>query len=63
MGWHSRADFLDEGEVRIRGRNGMDFTKQFPELLTSGLVFPGDLALFDGEIVCLEAMENRISEM
>ncbi|HEY5895794.1 MAG TPA: non-homologous end-joining DNA ligase [Chthoniobacterales bacterium] len=46
---------LDEGEVRIRGRNGMDFTKQFPELLIPEQAFRATSALFDGEIVCLEA--------
>jgi bifunctional non-homologous end joining protein LigD len=46
---------LDEGEVRIRGRNGLDFTKQFPELLIPEQAFRATSALFDGEIVCLEA--------
>jgi DNA ligase D-like protein (predicted ligase)/DNA ligase D-like protein (predicted polymerase)/DNA ligase D-like protein (predicted 3'-phosphoesterase) len=46
---------LDEGEIRIRGRNGMDFTKQFPELLIPDQAFRATSALFDGEIVCLEA--------
>src|SRR5881296_890072 len=46
---------LDEGEIRIRGRNGTDFTKQFPELLIPGQAFRATSALFDGEIVCLEA--------
>ena len=46
---------LDEGELRIRGRNGTDFTKQFPELLLPEQAFRATSALFDGEIVCLEA--------
>ena len=46
---------LDEGEIRIRGRNGTDFTKQFPELLLPEQAFRATSALFDGEIVCLEA--------
>jgi len=46
---------LDEGEVKIRGRNGLDFTKQFPELLLPEQAFRATSALFDGEIVCLEA--------
>ena len=46
---------LDEGQVTIRGRNGMDYTKQFPELLISDQSFRATSALFDGEIVCLEA--------
>jgi len=46
---------LDEGQVTIRGRNGMDYTKQFPELLIADQSFRATSALFDGEIVCLEA--------
>ncbi len=46
---------VDEGVVRIRGRNGMDMTKQFPELLIPDEAFRATSALFDGEIVCLEA--------
>jgi bifunctional non-homologous end joining protein LigD len=45
---------LDEGEVRIRGRNGLDLTKQFPELLIPEQALRATSALFDGEIVCLE---------
>ncbi len=46
---------LDEGEMRIRGRNGLDLTKQFPELLNGEQAFRATSALFDGEIVCLDA--------
>ncbi|MEO8428216.1 MAG: non-homologous end-joining DNA ligase, partial [Verrucomicrobiota bacterium] len=46
---------LDEGEIRIRGRNRMDLTKQFPELLIPEQSFRATSGLFDGEIVCLEA--------
>jgi DNA ligase D-like protein (predicted ligase) len=46
---------LDEGEMRIYGRNRMDFTKQFPELLVPEQAFRATSAVFDGEIVCLEA--------
>jgi bifunctional non-homologous end joining protein LigD len=46
---------LDEGEMRIRGRNGMDMTKQFPELLIPEQAFRATSALFDAEIVCLDA--------
>lgn len=44
---------LDEGEIRIRCRNGMDLTKQFPELLIADEAFRATAGLFDGEIVCL----------
>jgi bifunctional non-homologous end joining protein LigD len=44
---------LDEGEIRICGRNRMDLTKQFPELLIPERAFRATSALFDGEIVCL----------
>jgi DNA ligase D-like protein (predicted ligase)/DNA ligase D-like protein (predicted polymerase)/DNA ligase D-like protein (predicted 3'-phosphoesterase) len=46
---------LDEGVITIRGRNGMDFTKQFPELLVPEQALRATSGLFDGEIVCLEA--------
>ena len=46
---------LDEGQIRIRGRNGMDVTEQFPELVIPEQAFRATCALFDGEIVCLEA--------
>jgi bifunctional non-homologous end joining protein LigD len=46
---------LDEGEIRIHGRNRMDLTRQFPELLIPEQAFRAASGLFDGEIVCLEA--------
>ncbi|MEW6304821.1 MAG: non-homologous end-joining DNA ligase, partial [Verrucomicrobiota bacterium] len=46
---------LDEGEIRIHGRKGLDLTKQFPELLIPEQAFRATSGLFDGEIVCLEA--------
>lgn len=46
---------LDEGQVTIRGRNGTDYTRQFPELRIPEEAFRATSALFDGEIVCLEA--------
>jgi bifunctional non-homologous end joining protein LigD len=45
---------LDEGEVRIHGRNRLEITKQFPELLIPEQAFRATSAVFDGEIVCLE---------
>jgi DNA ligase D-like protein (predicted ligase)/DNA ligase D-like protein (predicted polymerase)/DNA ligase D-like protein (predicted 3'-phosphoesterase) len=45
---------LDEGQMKIYGRNGLDFTAQFPELVVPE-AFRGTCGLFDGEIVCLEA--------
>jgi DNA ligase D-like protein (predicted ligase)/DNA ligase D-like protein (predicted polymerase)/DNA ligase D-like protein (predicted 3'-phosphoesterase) len=45
---------LDEGKITIHGRNRMDITKQFPELLNGEQAFRAASALFDGEIVCLE---------
>src|SRR3974390_2791275 len=46
---------LDEGQIRIHGRNRMEFTSQFPELLIPEQAFRATSGLFDGEIVCLEA--------
>jgi bifunctional non-homologous end joining protein LigD len=45
---------LDEGDIRIHGRNRLDLTKQFPELLRAEQL-RATSALLDGEIVCLEA--------
>ena len=46
---------LDEGQITIHGRNRLDVTKQFPELLVPEQAFRATSALFDGEIVCLES--------
>src|ERR1051325_1745456 len=46
---------LDEGTLRITSRRGMDITKRFPELLVPEEAFRATAAVFDGEIVCLEA--------
>ncbi len=46
---------LDEGVIQIHGRNRMDMTKQFPELLMPEQAFRATSGLFDAEIVCLEA--------
>jgi bifunctional non-homologous end joining protein LigD len=43
---------LDEGEIRIRSRNGNDITRQFPELQHAAQSFHATSALVDGEIVC-----------
>jgi DNA ligase D-like protein (predicted ligase)/DNA ligase D-like protein (predicted polymerase)/DNA ligase D-like protein (predicted 3'-phosphoesterase) len=45
---------LDEGQITIRGRNGLDITKQFRELVIPEQAFRATSGLFDGEIVCLE---------
>jgi DNA ligase D-like protein (predicted ligase)/DNA ligase D-like protein (predicted 3'-phosphoesterase)/DNA ligase D-like protein (predicted polymerase) len=46
---------LEEGEIRIHGRGRLDITKQFPELRVPEQAFRATSALFDGEIVCLDA--------
>jgi bifunctional non-homologous end joining protein LigD len=46
---------LDEGVVRIHGRNRQEMTSQFPELLIPAEAFRATSALFDAEIVCLDA--------
>jgi bifunctional non-homologous end joining protein LigD len=46
---------LDEGAIKIQGRSGLDLTKQFPELLNAEESFRATSAVFDGEIVCLDA--------
>jgi bifunctional non-homologous end joining protein LigD len=45
---------LDEGELKIHGRNRFDITTQFPELRITEQAFRATSAVFDGEIVCLE---------
>jgi len=44
MGRDSRNDFAGRRAVTIRGRNGTDFTKQFPELADPGTGFSRDLS-------------------
>ena len=46
---------LDEGEVRIRSRSQRDISKMFPEFLIPDQAFRATSALFDVEIVCLDA--------
>jgi len=46
---------VDEGEIRIRSRNQRDITDNFPELLIPEEAFRASSALYDTEIVCLEA--------
>jgi bifunctional non-homologous end joining protein LigD len=46
--------FLDEGQITIRGRSGLDLTAKFPELLDPEKSLRASSAIFDGEIVCLE---------
>jgi bifunctional non-homologous end joining protein LigD len=46
---------LEEGQVRIRSRNQNDITMAFPELLKADDSFRATTALFDCEIVCLDA--------
>ncbi len=45
---------LDEGAIKIHGRNGTDLIRQFPELLNAEESFRATVGLFDGEIVCLD---------
>jgi bifunctional non-homologous end joining protein LigD len=45
---------IDEGVLTIHGRNRLDMTRQFPELLVPEAAFRATSALFDGEIVCLD---------
>jgi DNA ligase D-like protein (predicted ligase) len=45
---------LDEGEIRIHGRNRFELTKRFPEFLSAEQAFRATSAVFDGEIVCLD---------
>ncbi|MGH7973469.1 MAG: DNA polymerase ligase N-terminal domain-containing protein, partial [Limisphaerales bacterium] len=46
---------LDEGHIRIRGRNGIELTNNFPELLVPEQSLRATCALLDAEIVCLDS--------
>ncbi len=45
---------IDEGEVRIRTRSLRDVTAHFPELCLPEQAFYASVAIFDGELVCLD---------
>ncbi|MCW5910982.1 MAG: non-homologous end-joining DNA ligase [Cyclobacteriaceae bacterium] len=45
---------LEDGQVRIRTRNQVDVTRQFPELTVADKAFRATCGLFDAEIVCLD---------
>jgi DNA ligase D-like protein (predicted ligase)/DNA ligase D-like protein (predicted polymerase)/DNA ligase D-like protein (predicted 3'-phosphoesterase) len=45
---------LEDGQVKIRSRNQLDITSQFPELQSAGKAFRATCGLFDAEIVCLD---------
>jgi DNA ligase D-like protein (predicted ligase) len=45
---------VNEGQIKIRTRNNMDITSQFPELTAADKAFRTNNALFDAEIVFLD---------
>lgn len=45
---------LEEGAIRIKTRNQIDITAQFPELVKPDKSFRATCGLFDAEIVCLD---------
>jgi DNA ligase D-like protein (predicted ligase)/DNA ligase D-like protein (predicted polymerase)/DNA ligase D-like protein (predicted 3'-phosphoesterase) len=47
---------LEDGQIKIHTRNQNDVTKQFPELQIADKAFRATCALFDAEIVCLNAV-------
>jgi bifunctional non-homologous end joining protein LigD len=47
---------LEDGQVRIRTRNDIDITAQFPELHNAEKSFRATNGLFDAEIVCLDSV-------
>lgn len=53
-GYRLLAD-LHEGEVRLRSRNGLDWTHDFPEVVQAVRALPVRDARLDGELVVLDA--------
>lgn len=51
---------LEDGQIRIRTRNNIDVTAQFPELLAGDKAFRATNGLFDAEIVSLDASGKPI---
>ena len=47
--------FIDQGQVRLQSRRGLDLTRFFPELAADLAAQPGGRMLLDGEIVALDA--------
>ena len=45
---------LEDGAIRIKTRNQLDVTAQFPELLQADKSFRATCGVFDAEIVCLD---------
>jgi len=52
-GYRLLAD-LHDGEVKLRSRNGLDWTGDFPEVVQAVRVLPVDDARLDGELVVLD---------
>ena len=53
-GYRLLAD-LDAGVVRLRSRNGLDWTQDFPEIATALQALPISSGRFDGELVALDS--------
>jgi bifunctional non-homologous end joining protein LigD len=51
---------IEDGQVKIRTRNHLDVTNQFPELLIGEQAFRATNGLFDAEIVCLDEQGKPI---
>jgi len=52
-GYRLLAD-LDDGIVKLRSRNGLDWTDDFPEIASALEALPVSSARFDGELVALD---------
>lgn len=53
---------LNEGEITIRSRTLRDITKSFPEMNIPEQAFRATCALYDAEIVCLDAQGRPVFE-
>ena len=46
--------FIEDGRVRIQGRDLQDLTHLFPELANAAKYVRADNAVFDGELICFD---------
>src|SRR5215475_15337946 len=53
-GWRMLA-FKDGKSVRLESRNGVDYTKRFPDLAAAVAALPGTTLVLDGEVAVFDS--------